>query len=252
MVKSLISITMPAYNAAKTISESINSVLAQTYPHWELIVVNDASQDDTGDIIASFAAAHPNIHQINNPTNQGVSNTRNIALSHATGKYVAVLDSDDFWHSKKLAKQVEFMQKNNAVISFTATSYINDAGEPSAYILRVPKCFGYRDLLRRNLMSHSSIMVRRAQMLPYPQGFLHEDYAVWLQVVKECGVAYGLDEPLLTYRVQAVSKSAKRIDSALMTYNAYRHVGYNPVAAFFLTVRYAFHSIAKRRKIKSA
>ena len=245
----LVSIIMPAHNAASTIRESIDSVLAQSYPHWELIIINDASSDQTAQIIQSYAQKNENLHIYTNPANQGASETRNIGIRHAQGEYLALLDSDDLWHPEKLIQQINFMQENNATLSFTATSYLTATGERSPYILSVPKTFTLQQLLRSNLMSHSSIIIRRTQMLPYPSGFMHEDYAVWLQIIKKIGHAHGLNQPLLTYRLQAQSKSAKRIHSAIMIYNAYRHAQYNPLTAFFYTLRYARHSIAKRNQI---
>ncbi|MCL2365085.1 MAG: glycosyltransferase family 2 protein [Defluviitaleaceae bacterium] len=245
----LVSIIMPAHNAAATIRESIDSVLAQTYPHWELIIVNDASRDTTLQIIQSYAAQNENLHIYTNTTNQGASETRNIAIRQAQGEYLAFLDSDDLWHPEKLAQQINFMQENNATLSFTATAYLAATGEPSPYTLTVPKIFTLQQLLRSNLMSHSSVIIQRTQMLPYPKGFLHEDYAVWLQILKKIGHAHGLNQPLLTYRLQAQSKSAKRIDSAIMIYNAYRHAQYNRIKAFLYTLRYARHSISKRNQI---
>ena len=238
---------MPAYNAEKTIKASINSVLAQTYENWELIVINDASRDLTLNEIPP----DPRIIVLTNEKNSGIAKSRNLGISHAKGDMLAFLDSDDIWHADKLAGQLDFMEKTGAAISYTATAYMNAEGKMYGYVLRAEKKLRYKDLLKRNLMSCSSVMVRRCVMLPFPEtGEMHEDYAVWLAIVRKIGCAYGLDEPLLIYRIARGSKSGKRISSAMMIFRSYRQVGYMSFQAGLLTLRYALHSIAKRVSIK--
>jgi len=248
-----VSVIMPAYNAEATIDQSIQSVLDQTYQNWELIIVNDASTDNTLAFVQKNLPAfiQKNLLVIENPTNQGVAASRNTAISHASGQYLAFLDSDDMWLPDKLEKQVKLMNDSNVAISYTGTSYINAAGQVSGYTLPARARLSYKELLRRNIMSCSSVMVRRDCMVPFPiTANTHEDYVVWLQIVKEHGYAYGLDEPLLVYRVGDESKSSGRIRSAVMTFNAYRAIGYGRVAATVVTLRYSLHSIAKRVLIR--
>jgi len=246
----LVSVIMPAYNAAATIAESISSVLAQTYQLWELIIVNDASTDNTWEIITNFAKEDSRVIIYTNRHNSGVAATRNVAMEKARGKYFAFLDSDDLWLPQKLDKQLRFMQEANAMISYTATSYINTAGQMSGHILRAERNLSYKQLLRMNLMSCSSVMVCCDVMRPFPSSIMHEDYAVWLHILKEVNQAHGLDEPLLVYRMGSNSKSANRINSAVMIYRTYRHISCGIIKSFFYTLRYAQHSITKRALIK--
>jgi len=243
---------MPAYNAEKTIKTSIDSVLAQTFLDWELIVIDDASQDGTAEIVKKLADNDQRVILHVNEKNSGVAQARNDGISHVKGAWLAFLDSDDLWSNDKLERQLQFIEETGAVISYTATVYINEVGKMSDYVLRAEKVFTYEKLLKRNLMSCSSVMVKRDVMIPFPEAAeVHEDYVVWLALVKAVGCAYGLDEPLLIYRMMENSKSSGRIASAKMTYNAYRHpqVGYGNIAAVLLTLRYAIHSIGKRLKI---
>jgi len=198
----------------------------------------------------SFAATNKQIHVYKNNTNQGIAITRNTGIQYAMGKFLAFLDSDDYWDKKKLEKQIHIMNKTNATISYTGTSYIDAKGHASKYILRAKTRLGYKDLLRGNIMSCSSVMVHRDSMINFPQGNMHEDYAVWLLILKKIGYAHGLDEPLITYRVSKNSISAKRVGSAIKTRNAYKYVGYGTIASTLLMCRYAVHSIIKRMKIK--
>jgi len=243
---------MPAYNAANTIAQSINSVRSQTCDNWELIVVDDASKDATAQIVHGFAEADSRIRLYSNKQNLGIAASRNFGIQQASGSLIAFLDSDDLWHEDKLQKQLAFMKATSAKVSYTGTAYINQAGVRSGYTLRVKEKLVLQDLLKGNVMSCSSVMICRDLMLrfPFPKGKLHEDYVVWLKVITEVGCAYGLDEPLLLYRLSGSSYSGRRLKSALMVYRSYRVAGYGPLVAAVFTLRYAMHSIPKRLRVR--
>lgn len=248
----MVSIVMPAYNAARTIRASIESVQAQTVADWELIVIDDGSKDDTANILAELAVEDDRIHFLQNEKNSGASYTRNRAIALAEGEWIAFLDSDDLWKPQKLEKQLALAAKYpDMVICYTASSFINDGGEPYGYIMEAVERMTYKMLLRKNLLSCSSVMIRASAMkeIKMPNDRMHEDYYVWLTVVRSCGVAYGINEPLLVYRLCANSKSSNRIKSAKMLFNAYRAVGYSPITSGAFMLRYTFHSVSKRRKI---
>lgn len=107
----LCSVIMPAYNSEKYIDEAIESVIRQTYKNWELIIVNDASTDDTEKIIKSYEEKDKRIKLISLAENQGVANARNMAIQIAEGRYIAFLDADDYWEKEKLQEQIKFMKK---------------------------------------------------------------------------------------------------------------------------------------------
>ncbi|MDR1001422.1 MAG: glycosyltransferase [Clostridiales bacterium] len=252
MDKAKVSVVMPAYNAERTIEESIRSVSAQTYTEWELIVIDDCSTDGTDATVMRLSGADPRVKYYRNGQNSGVAYSRNKGVNLANSEYIAFLDSDDKFSSNKLERQMAFMKIHNAQISYTASAFIDSEGNPFRYILPAVGWLTYYKLLKRNLMSCSSVMVKRDLIVKYPftnRKNTHEDFVSWLYIVKEVGIAYGLDEPLLTYRLSANSKSANRLASALMNYNAYREVGYSFVISAAFTLRYALHSIQKRRKI---
>ena len=242
-----VSVIMPAYNAEATIQASIDSVLDQTFPNWELLVIDDGSQDATPLIAKDAADKDPRVRLIANECNMGVAATRNNGIAHAQGQWIAFLDSDDLWHKDKLTKQLAYMSKAGSVVSYTATAYIYE-GTNSSFILRAQQELTYRDLLKRNLMSCSSVIVERelVKRYPFPQGNMHEDYAVWLKILKETECAHGINKPLLTYRANRASKSGKLLLSGIMIYHTYRNVGYNSFQSMLLTLRYSLHSIPKR------
>ena len=247
-----VSIIMPAYNAGRTIANAIDSVLAQTFADWELFVIDDGSSDDTLTIAEGYAETESRICILKNDVNQGVSRSRMRGIEAADSPWIAFLDSDDFWRNDKLEKQFAMLEKHpDAQILFTASAFISEAGDRYTYVMEVPERVTYKQLLRGNVMSCSSVMVKRELMLRYPMedDRLHEDFASWLQILKEVPYAYGINEPLLIYRLSDNSKSANRIGSAGMVYRTYRFLKYNVIASSVMTFRYALYSIRKRRRI---
>ena len=249
-----VSVIMPAYNAEKTVAQAINSVTRQTFGDFELIVVDDCSKDSTVAVIEDLAKNDGRIVLLKNKENSGVSKTRNYGVSMAKGELIAFLDSDDMWREDKLEKQLEIFEKNTeAVISYTASSFIDNDGNPYNYVMQAEEKTDYKTLLKKNLLSCSSVMIKTEVMkgIEMPNDSMHEDYYVWLTVLKNTDFAYGVNEPLLIYRISANSKSSNRLKSARMLYNAYRAVGYDPVTSAIFTLRYSWHSITKRRNIYS-
>jgi len=243
----MVSIIMPAYQAAVTIAESIKSVLAQTFDDWEMIIVNDASTDNTTGIVEAYADKDSRIRLFTNETNQGVAATRNYGVSLAKGQYVAFLDSDDLWHEDKLKKQLHFMIENDAAISYTATAYLYEE-TLSNHVLAVKFKLSSHELLRHNLMSCSSVMVRRDVVAKYPflSGDIHEDFVTWFNILGDVEFAYGLNEPLLTYRLSKQSKSGNRVKSGVMLFNSYKELGYGWFLCGIYMLQYFLYSVMKR------
>src|SRR5690349_19362823 len=126
MAGELVSIVMPAYNAGKYIADSIRSVIAQTWPDWELLVVDDGSSDDTGAIVKEFVARDPRIRYFFQE-NSRLGKARNTGLKNARGELIAFLDSDDLWLETKLALQTRAMNENHADVVFSDCYVFNDA-----------------------------------------------------------------------------------------------------------------------------
>ena len=118
--KGLVSIVMPSYNTSDYIGGSIESVLEQTYPYWELIIVDDCSTDNTDEVVEKYLS-DSRIRYLKNEKNSGAAVSRNYALREAKGKWIAFLDSDDLWSPEKLEKQLSFMIEND--YKFTYTDY---------------------------------------------------------------------------------------------------------------------------------
>lgn len=248
-----ISVIMPAFNAEKYLKEAIESVLAQTYSLWELIVIDDDSRDATAEIVREYQKQDSRVRYLKNKTNSGVSESRNRGVREAKGQWIAFLDSDDRWTPEKLERQLSFAEQHNARFAFTGSGFIDDDGRALSYYLSVPMKISYRQLLKQNLISCSSVLIRKELMLknPMPSGDMHEDFAAWLGILKTTGVdAYGLDQPLLLYRVSPQSKSGNKRKAAKMTYRVYRYIGLSVFEAGYYWVWYAVRSLRKYRGIR--
>lgn len=245
-----ISIIMAAYNAENTIRESIESVLAQTYENYELIVVNDCSTDRTEQIVHEINDAR--IRLINNKSNLGVSRTRKRGLDEARGKWIAVLDSDDAWTADKLEKQVALLRKEKAELIFTGSSFMNSSGKMLQWVLHVPEQISYKELLKQNLISNSSVLVRKSIYAKYYTigDQMHEDFAIWLKILRSGIKAYGIDEPLLVYRLSSESKSSNKIKAAKMNWNTYREIGLNVFWSCYYECCYIVRGLLKYRHLK--
>lgn len=248
-----VSVIMPAYNAQRTVGEAIESVLRQTFGDFELIVIDDGSTDGTADVIEGYAA-DPRIRFLKNPRNSGVSATRNYGIREAVGEWIAFLDSDDLWREDKLELQLGLLEKYpDAALTYTASSFISSEGEPFGYIMEAEEKIDRRTLLKKNLISCSSAMIRADVMkgIQMPGDRMHEDYYVWLTVLERYDFAYGINLPLLIYRLSAGSKSSGRLRSARMLFNSYRATGYGRLRSFLYMLRYTAHSVTKRHRIKT-
>lgn len=243
----LISIIMAAYNAENTIGQAITSVIQQTYTDFELIIINDCSTDRTVDVINEFIKRDTRIILINNSKNMGVSYTRKHGLDEAKGSWIAILDSDDLWLPEKLAKQVEFQKKTNADLLYTGSGFMNVDGKQINWKLNVPEVITYRQLLKQNILSNSSALVRKDLYEKYYVigDDMHEDFAIWLQILRNGIKAYGINEPLLIYRLDDKSKSGNKLKAAMMNWSTYRYIGLNLLEAAYYEFWYAINGLCK-------
>ena len=189
---------------------------------------------------------------IYNKENSGVSYTRKHGLEEAKGAWIAILDSDDIWAPEKLEKQIILQKKMNADLLFTGSAFMDSDGQPIDWYLHAPSEVTYRHLLKQNVLSNSSSLVRKELYEKYYAvgDGMHEDFAVWLGILKEGKKAYGVDEPLLTYRIAKSSKSGNKIKAAKMNWNTYRYIGLNPLSAFYYECWYVVKGLMKYKNLK--
>jgi teichuronic acid biosynthesis glycosyltransferase TuaG len=228
MKKDLCSVVIPAYKCASFIDETLNSVLGQTYPELEIIVVNDCSPDHTEEIILEYCSRDARIRYLKNEINQGVAETRNRGVRAARGKWIALVDSDDCWEPNKIEAQMELVKEKNALLCYTGCQFMNNQGRLIGRVFNVPETVDYAQLLYQNVIVCSSVLISRELLLEHPMygDHMHEDYITWLHILKE-QKAYGINAPLVRYRIADNSKTRNKFKSIQMTYHVYRHMQLN-------------------------
>jgi teichuronic acid biosynthesis glycosyltransferase TuaG len=215
---------MPAYNAEKTIEFAISSDLAQTHKDWELIVIDDGSTDKTVAILSELAATDSRIRFLQNENNKGVSYTRNRAVELAEGEWIAFLDSDDLWRENKLRVQLELAKEKDADIVYCSYAMMDERGCKRCDDFLVPRKTDLKSMLVRSVISCSTVLLSRQVALdhPFPTGYYHEDYALWLQLLQQGHQAFGTDQVLADYRVLAHSRASNKLHSACHRWTIYR------------------------------
>ena len=204
-----VSIVMPAFNAAKTIAESIQTVIDQSYMDWELLVINDGSSDQTGDIVSEYQQRDTRIRHIKLPRNGGLSNARNEGCKAATGSFISFLDSDDLWAKTKLETQVSFHAQNPEIeISHTDFHLFNESGflkRPFKYLINLKKHkqgYIYPAICYRNPIGVLTVMAKSSLLRSV--GFFDanlwtfEDQDLWIRIARK-RKAFGYIPNVLAY-----------------------------------------------------
>lgn len=247
----LVSIIMPSYNTAAYISQSIESVLAQSYMDWELLIVDDCSTDNTDEVVNPFLS-DKRIKYFKNEKNSGAAVSRNRALREATGKWIAFLDSDDLWMSEKLEKQVRFMEMNGYHFSYTDYAEIDAKGKNTGITvtgpLRITKT-GFFNYCWPGCLTvmYDRDVIGLIQIVDIKK---NNDYAMWLKVCRKAD-CYLLDEKLALYRRgREGSVSTNSIRTMIgWHYKLYRKAeGQNPIFAVVNTGRNLVFGFYKKKR----
>ena len=246
----LVSIIMPSYNTAKYIKNSVNSVLAQTYQNWELLIVEDCSTDNTMEVLSTFDDER--IKVFVNERNSGAALSRNFALRQAKGRWIAFLDSDDIWHPQKLEKQIAFMEQNG--YAFTFTDYrIRLNGEWLPYINTGPDVVNKRKMYNYCYFSTITVMydVNVIGLIQIENLRKNNDYAMWLKAIEK-SKAYRLGECLSYYIKHSGSVSSGKKIKLLVWHYALFRIGQNRgrFISAVLTLNNLIHGIFKKIKYK--
>lgn len=242
----MISVLMPVYNAEKTLSDSISSVLNQTYTDFELIICNDGSTDRTAEIVAEFN--DPRIIFISNCLNKGAAGARQCALSAAQGRFISFLDSDDVWHKDKLAVQLNFMSSNNVAFSFGDYHvFTHDVSSPVGFF-KAPSTVSFDDLCRTCGIGCLTVMLDRELLGDFEmQNMPKEDYATWLSILRQGNVlAQKYPGALAYYRKSSGSLSSNKMVEISRQYNVLKNAGgLSGFKASFCLAYYIAHGLVK-------
>ena len=216
MTDQLVSIITPLYNGERFVAQTIDSVLAQTYPHWEMIIINDGSNDHSEAIALDYAARDPRIKVYSQP-NGGSASARNNGIHRAEGRYIALLDADDLWEPHFLQSQLDLMHTHNATLVYGSHKRIDENNCECLTPFVVPPHITYTDLLKTCSIScltglYDTSLYGKIYLREEFRS-LRDDYIYWLEIIKHCGEAWGNQEIIGSYRIftQSVSHNKRKV-----------------------------------------
>lgn len=250
----LVSVIMPAYNAARFVEQALDSVLAQTVSDLEIIVIDDGSVDNTREIISRYARQDSRIRVLLNEENMGVARTRNRGLELVTGRYVALLDSDDYWEPRMLEKMVARAEETGADIIYCSYALVDEDGKKVCNDFIVPAETTFEESIVRSVITCSTVLVTAelAKNNRFPTNMYHEDIALWFQILRDGGTARGVPEVLAAYRQRADSRSSGKMVSAMRRWTIYRRHLEMPLARTVQVMfRYMYYGLKKYKRISA-
>jgi len=244
----IVSIITPSYNSEKHISEAITSVLNQSYQNWEMLIVDDFSNDNSAEIIETFSKMDKRIKLIRLKENVGSALARNAAIKKAKGRFIAFLDSDDTWFPEKLEKQLTYLKQHNLVLTYSAYETM-DEDSHTINIRNIQETITYKDMLKSNHIGnltgiYDSNYFGKVYMEPYG----HEDYILWLRLIKQIESTKGIAEPLARYRIASDSLSSNKLKALTWQWYIYRDIEKLDIfQSVYYMIWYVYNALKKRR-----
>jgi teichuronic acid biosynthesis glycosyltransferase TuaG len=218
-----VSVITPVWNAADTLEETVRSVQSQTRTDWEMLLIDDGSEDGSWTLAERLAGGDSRVRLLGWAGNRGAARARNAGIAAARGRYVAFLDADDLWRPEKLAVQLDYIAHTQAVFVFSAYQRMDANGCPLGRV-GVPPWVDHATLLRGNVIGCLTALYDAAHYgrMEMPDLRRRQDYGLWLRLLSRGGKAYGIDEVLADYRVRRGSLSANKVTALAATWRLYR------------------------------
>lgn len=249
-----VSVIMPAYNNEGFISQSIKSVIKQSYTNWELIIVDDCSTDNTYAYAKKFSECDERIFVYQLEANSGSpSAPRNFAMSKSTGDYLAFLDSDDIWLEEKLEVQISYMVSESVDFSYSSFDIVNSEGRfLSSYIPGLGSV-GYKDLLVDNVIGCSTAVVKKSCVKNKFIDAGHEDFAFWLSILKDGNKAHLCGhQSLALYRIVNESRSSNKLNAITSLFKLYREIeGFSIMSSAKNLLRFMLNFRKRKKRLYS-
>jgi len=213
MLKKTVDIIVPVYNSKKYIIATINSILRQSYKSWNLIIIDDCSNDGTYEILKSIQRKYNKDNKIflyKQNINRGQGEARNFGLHKSKSTFLAFIDSDDVWEKNKLKNQIEFMWKNN--YNFTYSDYISVKDKKKHKLIRVPNSYDYNSFVRNTSIATSTMIIKRSYInnICFPSEKLCEDFYFKCLILKKTK-AYKCPSVYSYYRIRNNSLQNNRV-----------------------------------------
>lgn len=224
VAKPLVSIITPTYNSERFISETIRSVLNQSYPYWEMLLIDDASSDATCDLVTDFKKTDNRIQLIRFSENKGAGHARNKGIHLAKGRYIAFLDADDVWLPHKLEVQINFMEEKAATVCFSSYNLMDEGGNLLQKKVCALPVVDYPKMLKSNYIGNLT-GIYNAEVLGkiyMPVIRKRQDWGLWLGCIQKSGLAHGISDSLACYRVRNDSISSNKLNLLAHNYIFYR------------------------------
>ena len=236
MNNDLVSIITPCYNSSKFIGQMIESVIAQTYPNWELLITDDCSTDNSRKIVEEYSKKDPRVHLFKLEKNSGAGIARNNSIEKAQGRFIAFLDSDDMWKPEKLEKQLTFMVDHGYQFSHSYTLVVDEDNKVVG-LNKKPARVSFRSTRIINYIGTSSVIydtkdIGKIYMKPIRR---RQDFALWLNILQKTKYAYCIPEPLFIYRYAPNSLSSNKFKLLKYHVQVYEQaLGYSKIHAYAL------------------
>lgn len=226
MKNNIVSIITPCYNGEKYISETIESVIKQTYSNWEMLIIDDGSTDNSAKIIDKYVSKDGRIRFLRQK-NSGSATARNNGIKHAKGRFIALLDADDIWKPNFLEEQLKFMKEKNTICVFSSYNRIDSASRQIGHTTKAKPFITTKDM---KIMNQIGCLTGVYDSSKYGKIYLREelnsirdDYAYWYDIVSLDNEAYGNSKILAEYRVLEGSTTGKKQKLIIKQYEFYRH-----------------------------
>lgn len=249
MSDTLVSVIMPTYNSAKTIADSVFSIVNQTYEDLELIIIDDCSRDNTVDIIKKeFNDNRIIVKRLS--LNSGAGIARNEGIKLAKGRFIAFCDSDDRWLQDKLVKQIGFMKKHDVSLTYTSYFICDEQGNKTHKVQAIPE-LNYNILLKNNYMGCLTVVYDSKKLGKYffPEYRKRQDWALWLILLQVVPSAKGISEPLALYRRSNNSLSSNKVKLIKETFRFYNNLNMNVIKSLMWLVKYMYYYYDKKKLI---
>ena len=246
----LVSIIVPIHNSELFLSDTVNSVLNQSYKNWELILVNDCSTDNSKRVYGKYKN-DKRVRWIDLDKNVGPALARNYGISIARGDYICFIDSDDVWSEEKLEKQISFMRKKKCAFSYHSYEFADSKCIPNGKKVIAKEELDYKQALKNSIISTITVMfdVRLIdkELIKMPNLRYVEDTATWWKVLRNGYIAYGIPDVMAYYRRSPNTDSSNKLRTQKPLWYLYRKVeNLNPLYSLYCLFWKNSHAVLRR------
>lgn len=238
---------MPVAGVYEYLTDAVNSVKAQTYRNWELLLVVDRISPDAVAMADGLAATDARIRLVHVPSGAGAARARNAGIAESRGRFIAFLDADDIWLPEKLETQLRAIAASGAAIVHSSYFRIDAAGRRIGLVPTRPR-LSLRDLCRGHSIGCLTALLdtRRVGEVRMPEYALRQDLALWLRLLRNYGDSVGVLDPLAEYRVHSQSLSSNKLRAAFSTWRVHRDFAPSVSASVRAFVWYAVRGLWNR------